>query len=104
MSRLPPHLRILGLDPSTKGFGFAVLEARGRLVDWGVAQLYSKKDEEFLVRVEALVDKYRPAIIGLEDCTSTRRGERARRRIALAMDYARSRRIEAVLVSRDDIR
>ena len=73
-------------------------------MDWGVAELYSKKDEEFLVRVEALVDKYRPAIIALEDCAGTRRGERAVRRIALAADYAGSRKIGAVLVSRDDVR
>ena len=36
-----PHVRTLAVDPSPRGFGFAVLEGPTHLLDWGVAELYS---------------------------------------------------------------
>lgn len=96
--------RILAIDPSTKGFGFAVLEGNDRLVDWGVAGLWSKSDEEFLTRLEAMVDRYRPAIIAVEDTSSTRRGERAQRRIEAVVEYAELRDVHPILVSRSEVR
>ena len=28
--------RVLAIDPTTKGFGFAIMEGPERLIDWGV--------------------------------------------------------------------
>jgi Holliday junction resolvasome RuvABC endonuclease subunit len=98
------YSRILAIDPSTKGFGFALIEGKGRLIDWGVARLYSSSGEEFLARVETMIDRYRPSGIVVEDLSSTRRGERAKRRIETAIGYARLREVHPSLASRGEVR
>ena len=97
-------LRILAIDPSPKGFGFAVLESDSQLVDWGVAVLSSKADLEFLARLEGLVDRTRPALLVLEDPTGTRLGLRHVRLIRGATEYARTRRLRVEAVSRATMR
>jgi Holliday junction resolvasome RuvABC endonuclease subunit len=93
------HSRILAIDPCTKGFGFAVLEGGNRLIDWGVARLYSKNDEEFLVRVDALINRYKPTAIAVEDVAGTRKGERTAKRVNDLVGYATLLDIERALVS-----
>lgn len=88
---LHKHSRILAIDPSTKGFGFAVLELRRRLVDWGSARIWATSEKEFLARVECLVTRYRPVLIVLEDITGRRRSRRNVRRHEVIGTYARSR-------------
>ena len=98
------YSRILAIDPSTKGFGFALLEGKGRLIDWGLARLYSSRDEEFVARLEAMIDRYRPSAIVVEDVSDTRRGERAKRKIEAAVGYARLRDVRPTLASRGEVR
>ena len=98
------YFRILAIDPSTKGFGFALLEGKGRLIDWGVARLYSNSDEEFVARLDTIIDRYRPSDIVVEDLSHTRRGERAKRRIEAAIGYARLREVHPTLASRGEVR
>lgn len=81
-----------------------MLEGGNRLIDWGVARLYSKKDEEFLVRVESMIARYSPAVIALEDVSSTRRSERTAKRINDLVGYAMSIDIERALVTSGEIR
>lgn len=82
--------RVLAIDPCRKGFGFAVLEGRERLVDWGLAQVWAGNDKEFLARVEGLVARYTPAILVLQDPTDRRRSKRAVRRTRLLGRRAKS--------------
>lgn len=98
--RSPKLLRVLAIDPSPRGFGFAVLEGPARLIDWGVAELYSKDDKELLVRIDAMVDRYKPTLVVLEDILKTRRRGRGIRRLCAIADYAHSRRIRLGTVSR----
>src|SRR2546423_1511634 len=58
--------RILGVAPSTRGFGFAVLE-NGALIDWGIKSVTSEKNGQSLRKLENLVDHYRPGCIALSD-------------------------------------
>lgn len=97
-------MRILAIDPSTAGFGFAVLEDPTRLVDWGVAEVWSKSPKSFLARVEALVDRYSPSIIVLEDVGDGKRRKRAARLIELVGRYSETRRVTAVKVHRSQVR
>lgn len=95
--------RLLAIDPSTKGFGFAVFEGPKCLVDWGVVRVWAKNDADLLVRAEAIMDRYGPALIVLEDISGTRRGARARKRIDLIARYAESRGVDARFISRADV-
>lgn len=97
-------IRVLAIDPSSVGFGFAVLEEPTRLVDWGVTQVWSKSPRAFLSRLEALVDRYSPTLIVLEEVQNTKQRKRTSQRLSLVGRYAASRRIAVTKVSRADVR
>ena len=97
--RLTPYITILAIVPKSRGFGFVVLEARGKLVAWGVARLYSAHQDEYLLRLEGLVLRYRVRILALE-AEKSRRGERAKQMIAQATQLASSRRLTTTFASR----
>jgi len=71
--------RIFALDPTTKGFGYAILETSFHLVDWGLAHISGEKDSGAVARFEALVDQYRPDVVVLEDSAAP--GSRRRPRV-----------------------
>jgi len=102
--RSRPTIRVLAIDPSSVGFGFAVLEEPTRLVDWGVAEVWSPTPRAFLARVEALVDRYHPRLVVLENVDKKRTRKRTTSRIAAVKRYAANRRIAVVNVSRNQVR
>lgn len=96
--------RILGIAPSKKGFGFAVIEARGLLVSWGVGRLYSWKREEFLQRLDALFDRYEITLLCLEGPTDySKLGQRRRRLFELGCRLAKHRAIDVSQISRVEL-
>lgn len=91
--------RVLAIDPCRKGFGFALLEGNRRLLDWGLAQVWTGNDREFLARVETLIERYSPAILVLQEPKDRRRSLRAVRRIRLLGHRAASFCVRLRLVS-----
>src|SRR5437870_703858 len=71
--------RVLAIDPSTRGFGFAVIENSDRLIDWGVKEVHRGKNSKSLALIKKLIEYYEPDLVVVEDCTA--RGSRRRRRI-----------------------
>ncbi|MEQ1854888.1 MAG: hypothetical protein ABL963_00360 [Longimicrobiales bacterium] len=104
MKHVTEYMRVLAVDPSTKGFGFAVLEGGKRLVDWGVARVWAQSDKEFLARVECLVERYRPAILVLEEVKGGRRSVRTIRRLGLVAEHAIQSGLRLVQVPRSVVR
>ena len=89
MTRLyQEQLRILAIDPSTRGFGFAVLEGLDRLVDWGTKSAWGNKNRQCLKKAEELIDYYQPDVLVLENCTAkpSRRCLRVRRLIEVIVE------------------
>src|SRR5258707_1427486 len=70
---------VLAIDPSTRGFGFAVLEGPNRLIDWGVKETRTDKRERALRWTVELIQRYRPSVIVVEDYDG--KGSRRCRRI-----------------------
>lgn len=99
-----PIIRVLAIDPSSAGFGFAVLEDPTRLVDWGVAEVWSKTPRAFLARIEGLVDRYTPTLIVVEDVPNTKQRKRTAERITSVSRYAAARRIAVAKVTRSQVR
>src|SRR6266702_597925 len=60
-------IRMLAVDPSTRGFGFAVLEGPNRLIDWGVKETKTNKNVKSLKLIDDLIDRYQPSVIVVED-------------------------------------
>jgi Holliday junction resolvasome RuvABC endonuclease subunit len=72
-------IRVLAIDPSTRGFGFAILEGPERLIDWGVKETKKNKNAKTLKLIEELIDRYQPNLIVVEDYAG--KGSRRCRRI-----------------------
>ena len=72
--------RVLAIDPTTKGFGFAVMEGPERLIDWGVKGVKRSEKKRSLKLVADLIDQYQPDVILVEDCLGkgSRRCQRVR--------------------------
>src|SRR5689334_1418103 len=104
MNTQSPFQRTLALYPSPRGFGFAVLEGRGLLVAWGVAQLFSSSDREFAARLDGLIDRYRPSVVVMQDLVGTTHGKRAHARTGQALARAHVRNVATFLLSATEVR
>src|SRR5437867_2438119 len=72
-------IRVLAVDPSTRGFGFAILEGPDRLIDWAVKETKVNKNAKSLKLIDDLIDRYQPSVVVVEDYEG--KGSRRCRRI-----------------------
>jgi hypothetical protein len=93
-------LRLLSIDLTAKGFGFALLDAKLGLLDWGFSAMPATDDNVFMTRVVARIDRGRPTAIVLENLAPTKGRENALRRRDLVIGLATDRRIGMCQVSR----
>jgi hypothetical protein len=96
------HRRIVTIAPSTRGFGFAVIEGDKTLVDWGVKSVKGDKNRRSLVKAEALLLHYRPALLVLED-HSGRRSKRIRTVSSMLADMAKRHGINVRRIRRSRV-
>lgn len=71
-------IRVLAVDPVSRGFGYAILEGPRQLVDWGVRDARTTKNTGCVKRVEELIEWYEPDVLVLEDSADTRCRRRGR--------------------------
>lgn len=95
----PRPLRLLAIDLTAKGFGFALLDARLGLLDWGFSSLLATDDAVFLERVSTRIDRGRPTALVLENFAPIKGRETALRRRDLAIALAAQRKIGLCQVS-----
>src|SRR5215813_4631329 len=88
--------RVLAVDPSTRGFGFAVLEGPNHLIDWGVKETKTDKKQRSLKIIGDLIDQYQPSVVVVEDYAAkgSRRCDRARELINEISKFADKRNIK----------
>lgn len=106
MNNFYPHNScILAIAPSTRGFGYAVLEARDTLVDWGGRVASGDKNTQSLAKAEALILQFKPRVLVLEDAAikESRRSLRVRKLIERMVVLARRRKVGVKLLSRKAI-
>ena len=99
--------RVLAVDPSTRGFGFAVVERRNQLVDWGVKRVIGRnKNAASLAKVLALIRWYEPDVLVVEDCRAAgaRRCARVRTLINDLEGLAANRQVPTVRISSTRVR
>lgn len=102
MTRLQSrHLRVLGIAPSTRGFGFAVLEGEETLVDWGATEVKHEKNAETLAKVERLITHYQPDVLVLPDALQkkSRRSPRIKSLCQEIATLAETRKIKVKTIS-----
>ena len=100
------HARVLAIAPSTKGFGFAVLEGRAILVDWGVKTIKRDKNRWTLEKVGKLIEQYQPEVMVLQDFSMrhSRRSPRIRALGRQLVARAASRKVAVALFTRKQVR
>jgi hypothetical protein len=100
------HTIILGISPSARGLGFAILEAPGTLIDWGVKSVSGGKNAGAFTKVSELISHYQPDSIAIEDIPQKTPG-RARRVKTLneqIVSIAKTSAVNIALLSRQQIR
>ena len=87
---LPKYPRILAIAPSSRGFGYAVLEGQNILANWGGKSVEGDKNAGSIKKVEEMIAHFEPEVIALEDTgikgsrRSARIQELTKRLVALA--------------------
>lgn len=100
------NVRILAIDPTTKGFGYAVLEGPESLIDWGLVGVRGEKNPACLQRLARLLDDFAPGLLVIEDCASgrSRRSGRVQELLSSARMLAEVRNIRSRAFSRSKVR
>ncbi len=98
------HYLILAIAPSTRGFGFAVLEGRDTLVDWGVKTVQGNKNANSLVKAEELIAHYQPGVLVLQDVEGSRRSARIKALSRKIVALAKSHKVMVKLFSQEQVR
>jgi hypothetical protein len=97
------NLRVLAINPSRDGFGFAVLEGPEQLIDWGVKRAKQAKNPNCLLKIESLIEHYQPEVIALSDCKDSRRSLRVQKLIREIMQLSSRKKITCRSFSRSSI-
>lgn len=95
------HTRVLALDPTARGFAFAVLEGEEFLVDSEHARVKLECAKE---RFDTVVLRYLPDVLVLENPKGSRRGKAARKLIRRLASRARRQDIAVAFVSRKEVK
>src|ERR1019366_1636733 len=98
--------RILAIAPSSRGFGYAVLEGHKLLVDWGVKSVEGDKNAGSMGKVEEMIAHYNPQVMVLEDTATkgSRRSPRIKTLTKRLVAVAPSRTIKVALFSQKQVR
>jgi len=103
---MTPPVFVLGLHPSARGLGWVLFEGADALFDCGSVEIHgSDKNGKALARVERLLDKYRPAVLVLEDSDgkASRRKPRLRRLYRSLITRAQRHGVAVHLYARGEI-
>jgi hypothetical protein len=105
MPTLPKNPILLAIDPTSRGFAFVVLEAPAFLVDWG-SKSVTTGSGSLVRKVDALLSRYQPDVLVLEDLTAkgARRRGRATKETQAMERLAFSRGVRVERVSRLGVR
>ena len=105
-NNIPKYPRILAIAPSTKGFGYAVLEGHNLLVNWGVRSVGGDKNAGSIEKVEEMIAHYNPQVVVLEDTVTkgSRRSFRIRALTKRLVALTESRTIKVALFTQKQVR
>jgi Holliday junction resolvasome RuvABC endonuclease subunit len=97
---------VLGLYPTPHGFGWILFEGPLAAHDWGTSVTRTNKNATCLARIEAIIERYAPGIIVLEQFErgATVRADRLQHLCRAIVHLANNRGIETRVYSRAAIR
>lgn len=96
---------VLGIHPTARGFGWVLFEGAASPFDWGSVEARGQKHNKTLARLDALLDRYQPAVLALEqfEGESSRRGRRTKRLAAAMATIAKAKSVTVAIFTRAEI-
>lgn len=96
---------VLGIHPSSRGFGWALFEGPLVPFDWGTVHVKGVKNSGALARFKKLLDQLEPAVLAIEsfDYKDSQRSDRVRQLCRELIDLAEDRGIRVQVYSRSQI-
>lgn len=107
MNHKTNHNLVLSVYPTSRGYAFVLFEGPQSPHDWGVKEIRKKsKNEQTLKSIHALIERYRPDYLIIEDHTEhgSRRSSRIRRLYRMLMHLAETEQVELFRYSRRAVR
>jgi Holliday junction resolvasome RuvABC endonuclease subunit len=97
---------ILGIATTTRGLGFALLERERGLVAWGGKTSRGDKNAAGLRHAQALITRYQPDIVVLEDVSAekSRRSPRIKTLVPQIIDLVKLHKIKAIAISPEQVK
>ena len=101
----PTRTVVLGLHPSSRGFGWVVFEEALSLLDWGTVDIRRDKNAIALGRIQSLLEKHQPGVLAMErhEAAGARRSERIGRLYLAIVQCAETRDVRVQRYSRAQI-
>lgn len=95
------HKLALAIDPTSRGFGYALFEGPRIPLDWGTTEIRSEQNEISLQRVKKLICFYQPEVLILEDCSKeqSRRCDRIKSLLGQIEKFSQNQKIPVVKYS-----
>lgn len=104
MNGLNPELRVLAIDPTSRGFGFVVMEGPHRLVDYGIKSIRPLSNAACLKKVAAQIRFFEPEYVVLENTKNkSRRCKRVQDLIESIRKLASKAKVRTRLISRHEM-
>ena len=97
-----PHELVLGLHPSSRGFGWVVFDAPLSPFDWGTTDIRGGNSKA-LLRVDGILLRYAPVAVALEEFEKSRRVARTIRLCRAIVVHAERRGITVHRYTRENI-
>jgi hypothetical protein len=96
--------RVLAIAPSSRGYGYAILEEPFKLVDWGVKTVSGDWRTQALAKVSEMVEHYEPHLLALPEISEghDRRSKRAQLILDVA-EFAKPRKLSVQFASKEDV-
>lgn len=98
-------VRYIGIEATSKGFCFAVIQGSEHFVESGERGVGGSTPGIFIEKLGAVIDRYRPNVLVVEDPAESLKGKKVKDWLAWAEEYATQEcKIECVAVSREEFR
>ena len=100
------HKLALAIDPTSRGFGYALFEGPRTPLDWGTTEIRAEQNQKTLQRVKKLIHFYHPEVLILEDCSKqeSRRCERTQALLKQIEQLAKELNIPVMKYSPDRVK
>ena len=94
---------VLAIFPSSKGFGYAIMESPLKAIAYRMVALKSCKSNSYRARTRMLLDFFKPKVVILEDKLN-RKGKKVKEIINIIEEEATKQKLNIFKYSREDIR